>query len=148
MIHVPLITSCDGEPLNSFTIAIGAVIGIVVINAVNVTMVLLCLYYHKTWKPKHQRAPVSGRVAFDGHRGGDESYVMIDLHNVKPLEYVHSCMCIVQNNMLGNSSHPVVKNAFWKSVQLLLSLWFIVLYVLGFCSYTDFNCPSTIVYKI
>ena len=71
-------------------------------------MVLLCLYYHKTWKPKHQRAPVSERVVFDGHGGGDESYVMIDLHNVSHLSMtVHSCMCIVQNNMIGDFSHPV-----------------------------------------
>ena len=88
------------EPLNYFSIAI---IGIVFVIAVNVTMVLLCLYYHKTWKPKHQRAPVSERVTFDGHRGGDESYVMIDLHNVGHLSMTVRCMCIVQNNMLGDS---------------------------------------------
>ena len=92
------------EPLNYFSIAI---IGIVFAIAVNVTMVLLCLYYHKTWKPKHQRAPVSGRVAFDGHRGGDESYVMIDLHSVRHLSMTVRCMCVVQNNMLRDSIHLV-----------------------------------------
>ena len=51
LVHVPLIASYNCKPLNSFTIAIGAVIGIVFVIAVNVTMVLLCLYYHKAWKP-------------------------------------------------------------------------------------------------
>ena len=71
-------------------------IGIAFVVAVNVTMVLLCLHYHKVWKPKHQRTPVSERVAFDGHIhvSGDESYVMIDLHNVSHLSMtVHSYMC-------------------------------------------------------
>ena len=84
--------------VSSFTIAIGAIIGIAFVVAVNVTMVFLCLYYHKVWKPKHQHAPVSGRAAVDGHGGGDESYVKIDLHDVSHLSMtvhgymLHVCM--------------------------------------------------------
>ena len=66
------------EPLFSLIAAIGAVIGIGFIFAAIFVM-------YKVWKPKHQHASVSERVTFDGHRGGDESYVMIDLHNVSHL---------------------------------------------------------------
>ena len=70
---------------------------------------LVPVILYKTWKPNHKHAPVSGRVAFDGHRGGDESYVMIDLHNVSHLNMiVHSCMCALYCTiMLGDSCHPI-----------------------------------------
>ena len=82
------------EQLHSLTAAIGTVIGIGFIFAFFV--MLLCLYYHKVWKPKHGRTPVSGRVAFDGHGGVDESYVMIDFQNVSHLSTQMLVHCTFQ----------------------------------------------------
>ena len=87
------------EPLHSLTAVIGAVFGIGFIFAA-IFVVLLCLYYHKVWKQKHQHAPVSERVMFDEHGSGDESYVNIDLHNVSHLSMiVCNFMCIVQKSL-------------------------------------------------
>lgn len=105
--HLSLLQHFHCEPLHSLTIAL---IGIVFVIAFIVTLVLLCLYYHKVWKQKHQRATVSERVVFDGRRGGDESCVMIDLHNVSRLSMiVHICMCIVQ---IGLRIPVTLYNAF------------------------------------
>ena len=84
------------EPSHSLTVAIGTVSGIGLIFAA-IFVMFLYLYYRKVWKPKHQYAPpVSEIVAFDGHRGGNDSYVKIDSHNVGHLSViVCNFMCIV-----------------------------------------------------
>ena len=108
------------EPLHSLTVAIGTIIGIGFIFAAILWCSCTCTTTRHGNK-KHQRAPVSERVAFDGHGDEDESYVKIDLHNVSHLSMiVCNFMCIVQNS----SEIPVtLYNAFfflWTYSQLVL----------------------------